>query len=351
MDQIEYTNSLSLRRQAWKLLLRRTLLSPLGIAAVLGPLFLAVLGIHELWLTYWGFYYMGMDFSWYGWQTLAYMLLFLGTAGWMVWRIVAGNRRAYRRFLDQPEEPRRLVFSQHILRIYRLDGLQLLAVHWNPSIRVVQGRDLVMLCAGRSCLAAISARELEAQGGLTQLQHTVNERVRQAQPLDETLWRSLITPRPNLVWGASYSIADAWNRRLRLRLALGGAAALFIILLLMPGGLLVKGIAAAAVVGLVAAQTNPRRREKATIQQGGPSGLTRMPARFELYEDGIQLARGEEGSFWSWERIDEVREQRGTLVLKKDGGVITLLPPQVFADEAERRRVRDFIRARLARPE
>ena len=33
------------------------------------------------------------------------------------------------------------------------------------------------------------------------------------------------------------------------------------------------------------------------------------------------------------------------------GGVITLLPPQVFADEAERRRVRDFIRARLARPE
>ena len=117
MDQIEYTNSLSLRRQAWKLLLLRTLLSPLGIAAVLGPLFLAVLGIHELWLTYWGFYYMGMDFSWYGWQTLAYMLLFLGTAGWMVWRIVAGNRRAYRRFLDQPEEPRRLVFSQHILRI------------------------------------------------------------------------------------------------------------------------------------------------------------------------------------------------------------------------------------------
>lgn len=351
MDQIEYTNSLPLRRQAWKLLLRRTLLSPLGVAAVLGPLFLTVLGIHELWLAYWGFYYMGMDFSWYGWQTLAYMLLFLGTAGWMTWRMVKGNRRAYRRFLDQPEDVRRLVFSQHILRIYRSDGLQLLVVHWNKGIRVVPGRDLVLLCAGRSCVAAISALELEAQGGLAQLQRTVNERVRDAQPLDETLWRSLITPRPGLVWGVSYSIADAWNRRMRWRLALGGAAAMFIVLLLMPGGLLVKGITAAVVLGLVAAQTNPRRREKATIQQGGPSGLTSMPARFELYEDGIQLARGEEGSFWTWERIDKVKDQQGTLVLKKDGGVITLLPPQAFADEAERRRVLEFIQARAGRRE
>lgn len=351
MDQIEYTNSLPLRRQAWKLLLRRTLLSPLGIAAILGPLFLTLVGAYELWLAYWGFYYMGMDFSWYGWQTLAYMLLFLGTAGWMTWRMVKGNRRAYRRFLDQPEDVRRLVFSQHILRIYRSDGLQLLAVHWNKGIQVVQGRDLVMLCAGRSCMAAISARELEEQGGLAQLQRTVNERVRDAQPLDETLWRSLITPRPNLVWGVSYSIADAWNRRMRWRLALGGAAAMFIVLLLMPGGLLVKGITAAVVLGLVAAQTNPRRREKATIQQGGPSGLTSMPARFELYEDGVQLARGEEGSFWTWERIDKVKDQQGTLVLKKDGGVITLLPPQAFADEAERRRVLEFIQDRVGRRE
>ena len=351
MDQIEYTNSRSLRRQAWKLLLLRTLLSPLGIAAILGPLFLTLVGIHELWLAYWGFYYMGMDFSWYGWQTLAYMLLFLGTAGWMVWRMVAGNRRAYRRFLDQPEDVRRLVFSQHILRIYRSDGLQLLAVHWNQGIRLMQGRDFVMLCAGRSCVAVISAGELETQGGLAQLQRIVNERVRDAQPLNETLWRALITPRPGLVWGASYPVADAWNSRLRLRLALGGAAALFIVLLLMPGGLLVKGIAAAVVLGLVAAQTNPRRREKATIRQGGPSGLTSMPARFELYEDGIQIARGEEGSFWTWDRIGAIKDQRGTLVLKKDGGVITLVPPQAFADEAERRRVLEFIQARVGRRE
>lgn len=347
MDQIEYTNSRALRRQAWKLLLRRTLLSPLGFAAILGPLFLTLVGAYELWLAYWGFYYMGADFLWYGWQTLGLVLLFLGTAGWMVWRMVEGNRRAYRRFLDQPEDVRRLVFSQHILRIYRPDGLQLLAVHWNQGVRLIESRDLVMLCAGRSCVAAISARELEKQGGLALLQSTVNERVREAQPLNETLWRALITPRPGLVWGASYSIAEAWNRRMQLRLALGGAAALLIVLLLTPGGLLVKGIAAAAVLGLMACRANPRRREKATIQQGGPSGLTRMPARFELYEDGIQIARGEEGSFWTWNRIGEVKDQRGTLVLKKDGGVITLLPPQAFADEAERRRVLEFIQARV----
>ena len=119
----------------------------------------------------------------------------------------------------------------------------------------------------------------------------------------------------------------------------------------MPGGPLVKGIAAAVVLALIIGQASPRRREKATVQGGGTAGLMNLPARFELYEDGIQIARGEEGSFWDWGRIDAVQDQRGTLVLKKDGGVITLLPPQVFADEAERRRVRDFIRARLARPE
>ena len=38
-------------------------------------------------------------------------------------------------------------------------------------------------------------------------------------------------------------------------------------------------------------------------------------------------------------------------MLKKDGGVITLLPPQAFADEAERRRVLEFIQARAGRRE
>lgn len=351
MDQIEYTNSRPLRRQAWELLLRRTLLSPLGAAAILGPLFLIVVGVYELRLVCRGFYFMGTDFLWYGWQTLGLVLLFFGTAGWMIWRTVAGNCRAYRRFLDQPEDVRRLVLSQHILRIYRSDGLQLLAVHWNSGIRLVQGRGLVLLCAGRSCLATISARELEAQGGPSQLQRTVNERVRQAQPLDETLWRSLITPRPGLVWGASYSVARAWNRRMQRRLILGGAAALLIVLLLMPGGPLVKGIAAAAVLALLAVQASPGRRERAIARRGGPSGFASMPARFELYEDGVQIARGEEGSFWSWDRIDEAREQQGALVLKKDGGVITLVPPQAFAGEEERRRVLDFLRARVGRRE
>lgn len=94
-----------------------------------------------------------------------------------------------------------------------------------PSLSV----SAVLLCAGRSCVAAISARELAAQGGFAELQRTVNERVRDAQPLDETLWRSLITPRPGLVWAASYSAADAWKRRMSLRLALGGVAALLIV--------------------------------------------------------------------------------------------------------------------------
>ena len=347
MDQIEYTNSRPLRRQAWRLLLRRTLLSPPGFAAVLGPLFLVLVGFYELHLAYRGFSSMGADFLRYGWQTLGLLLLFFGTAGWMVWRMVEGNRRACRRFLDQLEDVRRLVLSRHILRIYRPDGLQLLAVHWNRSIHLVQDRDLVLLCAGRSCLAAISARELAAQGGFAELQRIVNERVRQAQPLDETLWRSLITPRPGLVWAASYSIARAWNRRLRLRLALGGVAALLIVLLLMPGGPLVKGIAAVAMLALLAVQASPRRRERAVARRGGPSGFVSMPARFELYEDGVQIARGEEGSFWSWDRIEAVREQQGALVLKKDGGVITLVPPQAFADEAERRRILEFLQARV----
>lgn len=111
---------------------------------------------------------------------------------------------------------------------------------------------------------------LAAQGGFAELQRTVNERVRDAQPLDETLWRSLITPRPGLVWAASYSAADAWKRRMSMRLALGGTAALLIVLLLMPGGPLVKGIAAAVVLALIIGQASPRRREKATVQGGRP---------------------------------------------------------------------------------
>ena len=188
---------------------------------------------------------------------------------------------------------------------------------------------------------------LAAQGGFAELQRTVNERVRDAQPLDETLWRSLITPRPGLVWAASYSAADAWKRRMSMRLALGGTAALLIVLLLMPGGPLVKGIAAAVVLALIIGQASPRRREKATVQGGGPAGMMNLPARFELYEDGIQIARGEEGSFWDWGRIDAVQDQRGTLVLKKDKRIVTLLPPQAFADEAERRRILEFIQARV----
>ena len=94
----------------------------------------------------------------------------------------------------------------------------------------------------------------------------------------------------------------------------------------MPGGPSVKGIAAAVVLALIIGQASPRRREKATVQGGGPAGLMNLPARFELYEDGIQIARGEEGSFWDWGRIDAVQDQRGTLVLKKDKRIVTLLP-------------------------
>lgn len=115
----------------------------------------------------------------------------------------------------------------------------------------------------------------------------------------------------------------------------------------MPGGPLVKGIAAAVVLALIIGQASPRRREKATVQGGGPAGLMNLPARFELYEDGIQIARGEEGSFWDWRRIDAVQYQRGTLVLKKDKRIVTLLPSQAFADEAERRRILGFIQARV----
>lgn len=347
MYEIEYTADRTLRRQAWQLLRQKTLLSPAGIFGILGPVFLAALGVYELRQICWGFAFWGANFLWYGWKTLGLLVLFWGVAFWMIGRTVAFNRRAYRRFLEQPEGLRRLVLSQQILRVYRQDGRQLLAIHWNPGVRLVQGRDLVLLCAGRSCVAAISARELAAQGGFAELQRTVNERVRDAQPLDETLWRSLITPRPGLVWAASYSAADAWKRRMSMRLALGGTAALLIVLLLMPGGPLVKGIAAAVVLALIIGQASPRRREKATVQGGGPAGLMNLPARFELYEDGIQIARGEEGSFWDWGRIDAVQDQRGTLVLKKDKRIVTLLPPQAFADEAERRRILEFIRARV----
>ena len=347
MCEMEYTEDRALRRQAWKLLLCQTLLSPPGIAAILTPAFLAVMGVYELRQAFWGFVFWGAEFFWYGWQTLGLLLLFWGTALWVVWCVVVGNRRGYQRFLAQPEGVRRLVLSQHMLRVYQQDGQQLLAIHWNQSIRLVQGRDLVLLCAGRSCVAAISARELEAQGGLAELQRTVNERVRGAQPLDETLWRSLITPRPGLVWAASYSAADAWKRRMGLRLVLVVAAALLIVLLLMPGGFWVKGISAAVVLVLLTLQATPRRREKNTLRRGGPAGLINMPARFELYEDGIQIARGEEGSFWTWDRIDTVQDQRDTLVLKKDKGIVTLLPPQAFADEAERRRVLEFIQSKV----
>lgn len=112
-------------------------------------------------------------------------------------------------------------------------------------------------------------------------------------------------------------------------------------------GILGPVFLAALVLALIIGQASPRRREKATVQGGGPAGLMNLPARFELYEDGIQIARGEEGSFWDWGRIDAVQDQRGTLVLKKDKRIVTLLPPQAFADEAERRRILEFIQARV----
>lgn len=347
MYEIEYSDNRTLRKQAWNLLLRRSLLRPVGILSLLVLLYLTGLGAYELWLVGTGVSFWGAKFLMYGWQTLGQLVLFWGFVIWAVWRLVSVNRKNRQRFLRQPEGKRRLVLSQHILRIYRQDGLQLLAVHWNRNIHLVPGRGFVMLCAGRSCLAVLPLEELAAQGGLDQLQRTVDQRVREARPLDETLWRSLIVPRPGLVWAASYSAADAWRIRMRRRALAGGAAALLIVLLLVPGGLWLRLTAALLVAVLIGLRVNPRLRERQNAGRGGPVGLTSLPARFELYEDGIQIARGEEGSFWPWDRIDKVKDQRGTLVLKKDGGAITLLPPEVFADEAERRRILEFLRAHI----
>lgn len=48
MYEIEYTADRTLRRQAWQLLRQKTLLSPAGIFGILGPFFLAALGVYEL---------------------------------------------------------------------------------------------------------------------------------------------------------------------------------------------------------------------------------------------------------------------------------------------------------------
>lgn len=348
MYEIEYSDNCILRKQAWKLLLRRTLLRPMGILAILGLLYLVGLGAYELRLVCMGFAFWGVEFLLYGWQTLGLLVLFWVFVILALWRIVVANQKHYRRFLNQPEGVRRLVLSRQILRVYRQDGLQLLSMHWNRNVQLVQGNGIVMLCAGRSCLAAFSMDEVAAQGGLAELKRTVGECASQAQPLDENLWRSLIVPRPGLVWAASYSMADAWNRRIRQRALAGGVVALLIVLLLVPGGLWLRLLAALLVAVLIGLRVSPRLRERQNAQRGGPIGVTSMPARFELYEDGIQIVRGEEGSFWTWDRIDAVREQKGTLVLKQSGGVITLLPAQAFSDAAEQQRILEFLRAHIS---
>jgi len=66
MYEIEYTADRTLRRQAWQLLRQKTLLSPAGIFGILGPVFLAALGVYELRQICRGFAFWGANYLWYG---------------------------------------------------------------------------------------------------------------------------------------------------------------------------------------------------------------------------------------------------------------------------------------------
>ncbi len=350
MDQVEYYDDRQLRRAAWKQMMRSAYLSGAGLLIGLAAVILSLFGIQKLAyairaLTVFG----GWSIQW-TWPHLVSGLLCLGLVAAMVCWTIAGNRRNFRQLMAQPEGVRRLVVSRQMVRVFRQDGTQLVAVHWNRGIRLVRKNDLCFLYSGRwRCLAAFPLAAVGGLEGFARLYQTVTTCQDQAGPMTEVLWRGLISPRPGLVWGASYSLAKRW-KGLQLRSSLLSALFAVVVLLAMfsfqVDPLLLTCIAVMVVI-LLAAPFLRAYRDRQASRAGNPVSLAELPARFELYEDGIQIARGEEGSFWSWERVDQTQQKRDLLALKQGRGIITLIPLDAFASEEECQRVTRFIQEHI----
>lgn len=76
-------------------------------------------------------------------------------------------------------------------------------------------------------------------------------------------------------------------------------------------------------------------------------GVKEIPARFELYEEGIQISRGEEGSFWKWNDINSLQITKNELILKKGKEIITVVPNQAFAAQEKKQRIVDFLQEHI----
>lgn len=90
-----------------------------------------------------------------------------------------------------------------------------------------------------------------------------------------------------------------------------------------------------------------KNAEKNARKQGAPMGVKEIPARFELYEEGIQISRGEEGSFWKWNDINSLQITKNELILKKGKEIITVVPNQAFAAQEKKQRIVDFLQEHI----
>ena len=267
----------------------------------------------------------------------------------LVRRFFMAPKKAEREYLEKPDCKRRLVLSEQILRLYNERNEQIAAIHWNNNINVVEINEAVLICYGKyRCLAAISRQMLEEQGGAEPLRQAVQRFQENASPITETMWKALLIPRPNLIWGASYSLKEFFKKQIQKR------TVLFIVLVgamywLMFGFepvTLVVLLIVTTVFGLRMLMLK-KNAEKNARKQGAPMGVKEIPARFELYEEGIQISRGEEGSFWEWKDINSLPITKNELLLKKGKGIITAVPNQAFAAQEEKQRIVDFLQEHI----
>ena len=169
-----------------------------------------------------------------------------------------------------------------------------------------------------------------------------------ASPITETMWKALLISRPNLIWGASYSLKEFFKKQIQKR------TVLFIVLV---GAIywLMFGFESITLVVLLIVTTVfglrmlilKKNAEKNARKQGAPMGVKEIPARFELYEEGIQISRGEEGSFWKWNDINSLQITKNELILKKGKEIITVVPNQAFAAQEKKQRIVDFLQEHI----
>lgn len=251
----------------------------------------------------------------------------------------------------RPTGPMRLIVADEMLRVYRQNGLQILACPTSGLTGLRwDGRSVLVMRSQVAALTVVPRRAFENEKDLQELRQTLWLRHKAGMRLPEELWQALPQTRENRVWRCEYPM----DPRRVARVAGGGWAILAAVAagFILDGALRGEGqlesIAAGALMLLVAGvMCGPLRpQQKAGAGRGQPHAGAR-PWRFEVYEDGVQCAQGNACGFWSWEQLRRMREKRGVLLLETAGEIIAILPREAFAGEAEYEWVTGFLWARI----